>query len=221
MKILVRAGLAGILVPLFAAPAVAHITVQPPEAVIGSFSRFVVRVPNEEADAATIKVKVALPPLAFVSFEPKEGWKRTVEMRTLDEPIVVFGNEVTEVVGTVTWSQGSIDVGEFDEFGFSARMPDEETSVEFRAFQTYDSGKVVEWVGTPDSDEPAPLLTTYDIGAEEEEGQLAVLARLTDQIASGGEDDDDGGSSLATLLGGTGTILGAAALAVALKRRAA
>ena len=110
--------------------ALAHVTVQPNEAVVGSFSRFVVRVPTER-DVPTTKVKVLLPPLAFVSFEPKEGWKRTVEMVELDEPIVVFGEEVTEAVGSVTWSGGTIGPGEFDEFGFSARMPDAEETLEF------------------------------------------------------------------------------------------
>lgn len=218
MRALVRVGALGAMILLFAAPAAAHITIQPSEAIVGTFSRFVVRVPGEETDAATTKVEVELPPLAFVSFEPTAGWKRNVRMRTLDEPIEAFGQEITEVVGRVTWTGGSIGIGEFEEFGFSARMPDGETTLEFRAFQTYDSGKVVEWVGPPESDEPAPLLTTYDIGAGEGEGELAVLAGAIDRIDS--LEDDDGGDSLGTILGAAGTILGAVALAVALRRRA-
>ncbi|HEX2266954.1 MAG TPA: YcnI family protein, partial [Actinomycetota bacterium] len=109
---------------LWSSTAMAHVTVQPSEAIAGAFSRFVVRVPTERPDAATTKVKVTLPPLAFVSFEPKEGWTRKIEMVELDEPIEAFGQEITETVGSVTWSGGSIEPGEFDEFGFSARMPD-------------------------------------------------------------------------------------------------
>lgn len=194
---------------LLSSPALAHVTIQPNEAVLGSFSRFVVRVPNEEADANTDSVKVELPPMAFVSFEPKEGWKRTVEMTTLDEPIVAFGGEIDEVVGTVTWSGGSIAPGEFDEFGFSAKMPDEEATLEFLATQAYDSGKVVEWVGPADSDEPAPLLNVLDIGAGEEEGQLAVLARLNS--AAGGSEESEGSDSNTLPL-----VLAAAAFVIAL-----
>src|SRR5687768_804442 len=84
----------GALMAGLAPAAYGHVTVQPNEAMVGSFSRFVVRVPTER-DVPTIKIKVELPPLAFVSFEPKEGWKRTVEMVELDEPIEVFGEEVT------------------------------------------------------------------------------------------------------------------------------
>lgn len=197
---------------LLSSPALAHVTIQPNEAVLGSFSRFVVRVPNEEADANTDSVKVELPPMAFVSFEPKEGWKRTVEMTTLDEPIVAFGGEIDEVVGTVTWSGGSIAPGEFDEFGFSAKMPDEEATLEFLATQAYDSGKVVEWVGPADSDEPAPLLNVLDIGAGEEEGQLAVLARLNSAAGRSEEPEEPEGSDSNTLP----LVLAAGALVIAL-----
>src|SRR5688572_642658 len=133
MRKVIAVAVAALALCTIAAPALAHVTVQPNEAIVGSFSRFVVRVPNERDNAGTTKVKVELPPLAFVSFEPKEGWKRTEEMVEFDEPIDVFGEEVTEGVGSVTWSGGRINPGEFDEFGFSARMPDGEETLEFLA----------------------------------------------------------------------------------------
>ena len=91
-------------------------------------------------------------------------------MTTLDEPLVVFDEEITEVVGTVTWSGGEVGPGEFTEFGFSARTPDQPTTLEFPAIQTYDSGEVIRWIGLPDSEEPAALVRGVDIGAEEGEG---------------------------------------------------
>ena len=57
------------MVVALAVPASAHVTVQPNEAVAESFSKFVVRVPNEQDDASTVKVQVELPPLAFTSFQ--------------------------------------------------------------------------------------------------------------------------------------------------------
>jgi periplasmic copper chaperone A len=207
------------------APALAHVTVQPEEAVVGTFSRFVVRVPTERDDASTTAVQVQLPPLAFVSFEDAPGWERTVEMTTLDEPLEVFGEQLTEVVGTVTWQGGAIGPGEFAEFGFSARLPDEPGTLEFPAVQTYDSGEVVRWIGPPDSEEPAALVDVVDLGAEEGQGELAVLAELnagshTEETASE-SDDDDGSSTLALVLGAVGAGLGAVALIVSLSRRRA
>ena len=222
---LVIAGIAGIAM---ATPAAAHVTVQPTEAPVGSFFRFVVRVPNER-DVPTTKVEVQMPEtLVFMSFQPKEGWKRTVKMKKLDEPIEVFGEEVDEVVGSVVWSGGRIGVGEFDEFGFSAKVPDEEATLEFPAIQTYAGGEVVRWIGPPDSEEPAGLVNVVDIGAAEGEGPLAITADLAGQMedlrGSGSEesdDDEDGGGGLALLLGALGTLLGAIALGLSLRKRSA
>lgn len=46
-------------------PALAHVTIQPPEAPTGSFFRFVVRVPNERPDTATTKVDVSFRTASF------------------------------------------------------------------------------------------------------------------------------------------------------------
>ena len=225
-KLIVAGMAAGMTFLVAAAAASAHVTVQPDEAVVGSFSRLVVRVPNERDDASTTAIQVELPPLAFVSFQDAPGWERTVEMTTLDEPLEALGEEVTEVVGTVTWQGGAIEPGEFAEFGFSARLPDEPGTLEFPAIQTYDSGEVLRWIGPPDSEEPAALVDVVDLGAEEGQGQLGVLAELntgshTEESASAAEDDDDGSSTLALVLGAVGAGLGAIALIVSLARRRA
>jgi Domain of unkown function (DUF1775) len=139
-------------------------------------------------------------------------------MRELDEPAEVFGEEVTEVVGTVTWSGGVIQPGEFMEFGFSARMPEETTTLEFPAIQTYDSGEEVRWIGPPDAEEPAARVHVLDIGAAEDQGELAVLAALRSSVASV---DDRPDTMLPLALSVVGIVLGAAALTVALNRRGA
>ena len=219
--------LAGALLFAASSPAFAHVTVQPNEAPAAAFFRFVVRVPNERDDAATTKVEVDFPDnLIFVSFQPKEGWDYKVTIKTLDEPIEAFGAEITEVVDTVTWSGGSIAPHEFDEFGFSARVPEEEGTLEFAAFQTYSGGEVVEWTGPPDSEEPAALVNVVELGAEEGQGQLSVLADVKEQVdamghsgATDGVIENDDGSDLSLILGGVGTGLGFIALIVALTKR--
>ncbi|HEV3473722.1 MAG TPA: YcnI family protein [Actinomycetota bacterium] len=217
--------IAGALLIAATSPAAAHVTVQPNEAPAGAFFRFVVRVPNERDDADTTRVKVDFPDnLIFVSFQPKEGWNYEVKMKTLDEPIEAFGAQITEVVDTVTWSGGVIAPHEFDEFGFSARVPEEEGALEFAAFQTYSNGDVVEWTGDPESEEPAALVSVVDLGAEEGQGQLAVLAEVKEQVAAmdhgvaADDTENEDGSDLGLILGGVGTGLGAIALAVALRQ---
>lgn len=204
-----------------AAPAFAHVTVQPAEAPAGSFFRFVVRVPNERDNAATTKVEVRFPEaLTFVSFQDKEGWKRNVKMKELDQPTEVFGERITEAVDSVTWSGGRIEPGEFEEFGFSARVPEREGTLEFPALQTYSSGEVVRWIGPADSEEPAARVSSVDLGAGEGEGELALLSGLSDRVEELQRRVDDSGSSDAgVVLGSVGVALGAVALIVSLVRR--
>lgn len=169
--------------------ALAHVTVQPNEATPGSFARFVVRAPNERPDAGTTSIEVQFPPnLIFVNFQPKEGWSRTVTMTTLDEPIEAFGQEFTEVIGTVTWEGGEIAPGEFEEFGFTARVPEDAVSLEFPAVQTYSSGEVVQWTGPEDADTPAARVTLVTLPGGGEQGQLATLADVADAQQSQGID---------------------------------
>jgi uncharacterized protein YcnI len=230
MKRSLVAAVAAAIALVVAAPAYAHVTVQPNEAPTGSFSRFVVRVPNETPDTATTKVEVQFPTnVTNVGFQPKDGWDRSIKMKTLDEPIEVFGEEVTEAVDSVTWTGGSIEPGEFDEFGFSIRTPDDAGELEFPALQTYEGGEVVRWIGPADADEPAAIVNVIDTGFAEEEGELSVLARLnqssgepsepeTQQTAASEDDSDE--SNLGVILGGIGILLGAVALVLALRTRA-
>lgn len=214
---------AAALIFAFAPAAFAHVTVQPTEAATGSFARFVVRVPNERSDTDTVKVEVQFPEdLVFVSFQPRDGWQREVTMKKLDQPIEVFGEEVDEVIDTVTWSGGTIGPGEFDEFGFSAKVPDDATTVTFAALQSYAGGEVVRWIGPPDADAPAPQVEALDVGLGEDEGELALLADVREEVASLNgkldEESSEGGSG-AVILGSAGVVLGAAALVLVLMRR--
>src|SRR5688572_14243221 len=124
---------------LSATPVWAHVTIQPNEAIAGGFSTFFIQVPNERDDASTTKVEVEFPPVfASVSFMDVEGWDREVEMVEFDEPIEAFGEEITEGVGTVTFSGGEVEPGEFVRFPFSVG-PVPAGELEFKALQTYDS----------------------------------------------------------------------------------
>ena len=241
-KVLVAFATGAVVVAL-AVPASAHVTVQPNEAIAESFSKFVVRVPNEQDDASTVKIQVELPPLAFTRFQDVAGWERKVKTVKFDEPLEAFGSEITEGVGTVTWSGGEIEPGEFAEFPFSAAMPAGEEALKFPAIQTYDNGDVVEWTGPEDADEPAGVVSTVEFGdiAEEGAGQLEVLHEVVHELeelnetvagleaSAGGEteaaddaeDDDEDSDTLPLILGALGVVLGAIALIVALSKRKA
>jgi uncharacterized protein YcnI len=215
---LTRTVLSGALAAVLAAPvASAHVTVNPPTATAGSFARFDVRVPTERG-VDTTEVTLQLPEgLFFVSFQPKPGWTRTVEMEELAEPVEIFGDEITERVASVTWSGGRIAPGEFDEFGLSARMPEQAgTELVFPALQTYAGGEVVRWIGLPDADEPAPRV---EVTPAEGEGGGAEADETAATEATAESESGEGRANLALGFGIAGLAAGAAALGLVLFRR--
>jgi uncharacterized protein YcnI len=182
----IRTAAAAVVAAALALPAAAsaHVTLQPDTAPADGFTRLDVRVPNERDDAATVKVDVQLPPgFAFVSYEPRPGWKVAVEREKAVQPIEVEGGlEVDEEIRRITWSGGRIGPGEFVDFGLSLRMPKGEAGdkLTFKALQTYEDGDVVRWIGPEDGDEPAPTVTltaeTASAAAEEDSNGVAVAA---------------------------------------------
>jgi uncharacterized protein YcnI len=206
---------AALAAPLvLAATAGAHVTLQPEEAPAGGFTRLDVRVPNERDNADTTKVVVQFPPgFLSVSTEPVPGWDIKITKRKLDKPVEQFGEQVTEEVGRITFSGGSIGPGEFQDFGLSLGVPDKAGStLTFKSLQTYSNGEVVRWIGPPDSEEPAPQVKLT--AAEDEGGGAAAPAQQ--QQAAGGDGDDDGGSDtlsiIALIVGIAGLAAGLAAL---------
>jgi uncharacterized protein YcnI len=209
----------------FAVPvaASAHVTVKPAEAPADSFTTFVINVPNERDDASTVKVTVKFPEqITAASFQPKPGWKRTVTMVKLDQPIADDeGGQMTERIDTVTWTStgAKIGPGEFDQFGVSVHVPaDEGASLEFPAVQTYSNGEVVRWIG---GDEPAPSLAVI---AAEGDGHGGGAAAPADEPAASPADtssaDEDGNrATMALGVGAAGLVAGVASLAAALRRR--
>jgi periplasmic copper chaperone A len=213
--------LAALAVP---ATADAHVTINPGEWEAGGFARFAVRVPNERDNADTTRVTMRLPEnVVSASFQPVEGWKRTVQMERLDEPIEEEGEEpITERLATVTWSGGRIRPGEFQEFGISFQVPEDAVgeALEFPAIQRYSDGEVVRWIGPEDADAPAPVVEVLPVAEEEGETAATPAAEATPASAEASSDDDaTGRANLALGVGIVGLLAGLGALGLTLFRR--
>ena len=151
------------LLVALAAPAAAHVTVDPSEAPRGGFTTLTFRVPNESDTASTTRVRVIFPDDVDLSMrtKPVPGWTAEVERRG------------EGAVASITWSGGSIAPGEFQEFDVSGGpLPDDADAIQLLAEQTYDDGEVVRWFdpvvpGEEEPEHPAPTLTLVDAeGAE-------------------------------------------------------
>jgi uncharacterized protein YcnI len=205
------------------------VTLNPPEWEAGGFARFAVRVPNERDNADTTRVTVRLPEnVVSASFQPVEGWRRTVATEQLDEPIEEEGEEpITERLSTVTWTGGRIHPGEFQEFPISFQVPEDAAgqALEFPSLQRYSNGEVVRWIGPEDADAPAPRIEV--LAAAEEEGEATPTPTPTPEATpatdEGSSSDDDATSraNLALGVGIAGLLAGLGALAVTLMRRKA
>jgi len=216
--------LVAVAVALVLAPvAAAHVTLNPREWEAGGFARFSVRVPNERDNADTTRVTLQFPEnVISASFQDVPGWRRTVRMAELDQPIEEEGEEpITERIDTVTWTGGRIEPGEFQEFGVSFQIPEEDpgTALTFPAIQRYSNGETVRWIGPEDADEPAPIVTVLE--APPEEG--AATEPTTTETPTPAATEDEGGSDtlsvIALIVGIAGLAAGLAALVIARGRR--
>ena len=156
---------------LVAAPAAyAHFAFVPGEVPARSFARLQLQVPNEEPNASTVRVAVEIPePVLFVRVPPTPGWQVEVEREPLDEPLLVGDRRVEERITVVEWSGGEITGSNSQSFALRLAVPRAAgQTLAFRATQTYSDDQVVQWIGEPGSENPAPLLavTQFDPSAE-------------------------------------------------------
>ena len=195
-----------------AAPALAHVTAQPPQAEQGGYTVISMRVPNESDTAGTDKLEITLPaehPITGVRTTPVPGWRATMAKAPLATPIQRHGRTITEVVRTVTWTAAPgtrIGLGEFVEFPLSlGPLPEDTDRLVIPAVQTYDDGEVVSWNQTPvdgsEPERPAPVV----------ELSPANDGEVVETAAQGPAPD-----VAARWLGGAGLLLGALGLGVGL-----
>lgn len=216
------------LLAAFALPAVAgaHVTIQPEQAEAGAYVVQSIRVPNERDDAATTKVEVQLPDgFASLSYAPVPGWRVTVQRAKLATPIQTEDGEVTEAVRQITWTaqgDGGIEPGQFIDFPISVKIPEGEDELTFKALQTYEGGEVVRWIGAPDSDKPAPVLTVTDGEDQdlhsEQTQEAAPSATAAPPSEDEEDDDEDNLAVIALAVGALGLAAGALGLVTARRK---
>ena len=199
---ILSAGAAGALTLTLAlaAPAAAHVTVQPGEATQGGYGAFAFRVPTERPDAGTVKLEVTLPaehPIRSVRTKPMPGWTVSVTKNG-------------ETVRTITWTADPgvrIGPGEYQEFDVSAGpLPEDTDHLVLPVVQTYDSGEIVAWDAPPaegaEPEHPAPVL---ELIPEEDAGAMEPTA---------GTATASGADTTARWVGGAGLAVGALGLGV-------
>ncbi|SEP53845.1 YcnI family protein [Amycolatopsis saalfeldensis] len=188
----------------------------------GGYGAIFFRVPNEEANAGTVKVEVDLKPeygIGSLRTKPIPGWTAEVTTSPLAQPVTTAsGTKITKAVTKVVWTAqpgSKIAAGstEFQEFEISAGpLPSNVDQLEFPAIQTYEDGKVVQWnQPTPangaEPEHPAPVVK---LAAAPGDGDHAAMTATTSSTEAAPSSSD----TTARWLGGAGLIVGALGLGV-------
>jgi uncharacterized protein YcnI len=117
----------------------AHVIVTPDQTTVGSELTFIVSVPNErETPVTNLKLDI---PAGVTEVIPtvKDAW--TIQ--------VVTDNAKDPEATAITWSDGTIPVGQREDFSFSAQVPANAGELDWKAYQTYGDGTVVHWDQKP------------------------------------------------------------------------
>ena len=194
----------------------AHVTLQPDTATAGAFTVESVRVPNERDNASTVKVDLQLPPgFVFASYEPKIGWSVKVTKQKLAKPIQTDDGPIDEQIRRITFTghgrNGRIGPGQFMDFPLSVQIPGKAgDKLTFKALQTYSNGEVVRWIGAPDVDTPAPIVTVVKAPIAAGASSAATPATPA-RTSAGGEGASKGLGVSALIVGALGLVAGLAA----------
>lgn len=215
-----------------AGPASAHVTVDAPGVSAGASDAVITfHVPDERDTASTVGLTLKLPtehPIAGVLVAPKAGWTAKITQTKLSTPIKTDDGTITEVVSEIVWTadaNAGIEPGYFGEFTIiGGKLPDDATTLTFKALQTYSDKSVVSWIeeaadGGAEPEHPAPTLTLS--GTPTTHGVAAVPSSTATVTAAAADSSNavTGKANAAIALGSIGILLGAAALVVVVTRR--
>jgi uncharacterized protein YcnI len=178
-----------VLALFVAGVASAHVTVKPAQVGIGAFQTFTVSVPTEK-DIPTTSVRLMIPEgLEHVSPTVKPGWTIQLvhaEHQEGEEAMEEEGGDehADEPIAEIIWTNGNIPASFRDEFTFSAKVPPTETSLTWKAYQTYRDGTVVSWDitsgGEGEGENSGPASVTKVVDDFKEQQAAADTSHLKD-----------------------------------------
>ena len=207
-----------------AAPAAAHVTIDPAEGPADGYATLRVQVPHGCGDSPTRVVRVRIPEtVPSVTPQVHPGWEVTTREGPKDA-VELHGETVTRGVEEVIWTATEADPlpsDRLDLFGMSVKLPAGKAGdpVYFPVVQECVKGESA-WIQVPrageaeeDLESPSPAVTlTAGSGGH---GTAAATADVALAGASDGASDDGPSTGLviaALVLGGLGLLTGLAAL---------
>jgi len=131
----------------------AHITLENPQATIGTGYKAVFAVPHGCAGSATIRIRVQIPEgVIAVKPMPKPGWNLEVVKGKYDAEYDFHGTKSSEGVKEVIWNGGKLADDNYDEFVISTFLAGglkPNTMLYFPVVQECEQG-VSRWIDIPE-----------------------------------------------------------------------
>lgn len=161
---------------LLTSQVLAHAVVKPNTAGVGKFQSFTLGVPSEKP-VATIGVRLVLPEgLNHITPNVKPGWRVDIKKQGTGKMIDDHGKMIEEQkIVEIIWTGGRIPAGMRDELLFSAQVPSQPTTLNWKVYQTYADGSVVAW----DQDPSAPKDDTADFSKSGPYSKTVVIDDLS------------------------------------------
>jgi len=148
--------LSAFLLAALCAPATAHVVIGNPQAKAGTTFIAGFRVSHGCAGSPTTSLTITIPESIITAKpQPKAGWTLSMKRAKLAAPVAGEGGPITERVSSITWSGGSLDADQFDEFIVMLRLPDTAGVLNFPALQTCQKG-ATNWAEPPDASGKRP-----------------------------------------------------------------
>jgi len=142
-------GLAALGTALISVPALAHVTVDQSTLPADSYVRIAIRVPHGCEGAATIGIRLQVPPeLRGAKAMPLAGWTLTSRV---EGGVTVQGEHGTaHVPRELSWQGGILPDDQYQEFAILIRTPAEPgATLYFPVVQDCEGGKVSRWIERP------------------------------------------------------------------------
>jgi uncharacterized protein YcnI len=156
-----RLSITALLCAISAAPAAAHVTLDPAQAPANATIRAALRVPHGCEGAATTRIAVRLPEgVTAARPMPKAGW--TLVLTPREEAAAPAGHGAARDLAGIAWEGGSLPDAHYEEFVLRFRTPDQPgATLWFAVQQDCEGGRSTGWVQVPAegrriSDYPTP-----------------------------------------------------------------
>lgn len=138
---------------LFTAAAQAHVTLETPSAVAGSYYKAALMVGHGCEGQATHTVTVRIP-AGFKGAKPmpKPGWSLSIRREPLAQPYTSHGKQITDDVTEIVWTARSVEAhlpdAQYDEFVLRGQLPATPGPLWFKVQQRCPSGQL-DWAEVP------------------------------------------------------------------------